>query len=92
MRYHSTPDIQLVLEGYRLTTAEIIYCLPDYPELLQTFIWQCFDLSPDFPRLHSFLNYWETHIEARLYSVSVAQAGEMGMTEARFAAGEFILH
>jgi len=59
MSYHPTPDLLLELKGYRLTTAEIIYCLPDYPELLQTFIWQSLDISPDFPRLQTFLIFWE---------------------------------
>jgi len=87
-----TPDFQLQLEGYRLTTAEIIYHLPDYPELLQIFIWQYLDLPPDFPRLQTFLNFWEKNIEGRLYNVSVAQVGGVGISKARFAAGEFILH
>ena len=42
---------ELQLRGYRLTTAEIVYRLPDHPALLQTFIWQKFDLAPEFPEL-----------------------------------------
>ena len=34
---------------YRLTTAEIIYHMPDHPDLLQSFVWQKLDLAPDFP-------------------------------------------
>ena len=37
------------LREYRLTTAEIIYRMPDHPDLLQSFIWQKLDLAPDFP-------------------------------------------
>ena len=36
---------ELQLRGYRLTTAEIIYHLPDHPALLQSFIWQDLDLA-----------------------------------------------
>lgn len=92
MRYHSTPDLLLELHGFRLTTAEILYCLPDYPELLQTFIWQNLDLSPDFPRLHAFLNYWQANIEGKLYSVKVAQAEVIHRATPRFAREEFHLH
>jgi uncharacterized protein Usg len=34
---------------YRLTTAEIIYHLPDHPDLLQSFVWQKLDRAR-FPR------------------------------------------
>ena len=33
-------DLKLQMEGYRLTTAEILYRMPDHPAILQTFIWQ----------------------------------------------------
>jgi uncharacterized protein Usg len=49
--------IALQLQGYRLTTAEILYRLPDHPHLLQSFIWQQFDLAPDFPVLRKFLDF-----------------------------------
>ena len=91
MHSHSAPDLRLELKGYRLTTAEILYCLPDYPDLLQTFIWQNLDCSPDFPRLQTFLSFWKDHLEARLFSVTVAQVGGIGVSKARFAEGEFIL-
>lgn len=44
-------NLQKQLDGYRLTTAEITYHLPDYPALLQKFIWQNLDLAPRFPEL-----------------------------------------
>ena len=65
---------ELQLRGYRLTTAEIIYRLPDHPALLQTFIWQKFDLAPNFPELQKFLEFWKTSIEGKLHSVSVKQS------------------
>lgn len=63
--------IKLQLEGYRLTTAEIIYRLPDHPALLQSFVWQHYDLQPEFPVLRRFLDYWVRHIEGKLHSVRV---------------------
>jgi uncharacterized protein Usg len=58
---------------YRLTTAEIVYRLPDQPEELQTFIWQKFDAAPDFPELSRFLEFWRKNIDGKLYSVRVGQ-------------------
>lgn len=59
------------LKDYRLTTAEILYHLPDHPVLLQTYIWQDFDLPPEFPKLHEFIQFWIDSIDAELYSVRV---------------------
>lgn len=67
-------NLSLQLRDYRLTTAEIVYHLPDHPNLLQSFVWQQFDLAPDFPVLHRFLDYWAAHIDGRLHSVKVANA------------------
>ncbi len=58
---------------YRLTTAQIIYRLPDEPETLQTFIWQKFDIAPEFPELSKFLDFWRKNIDGELHSVKVAQ-------------------
>ena len=65
---------ELQVRGYRLTTAEIIYRLPDHPALLQSFIWQKFDLAPDFPELNKFLEFWRNNIEGKLHSVNVKQS------------------
>jgi uncharacterized protein Usg len=44
-------NLELMLKGWRLTTAEILYRLPDHPALLQSFVLQELDLLPDFPAL-----------------------------------------
>ncbi len=82
-------DLTQQLKNYRLTTAEIFYRLPDYPELLQTFVWQELDLAPKFPVLGQFLNFWETNLEGRLHSVTVASSGLIKPAELRFVDGEF---
>jgi uncharacterized protein Usg len=58
---------------YRLTTAKIVYRLPDEPERLQIFVWQKFDVAPDFPELSKFLDFWRKNIEGELHSVRVGQ-------------------
>ena len=62
------------LQNYRLTTAEILYHLPDHPALLQTFIWQDLDIAPQYPVLHKFLEFWKREIEGNLHSVRVASS------------------
>jgi uncharacterized protein Usg len=62
------------LQNYRLTTAEILYHLPDHPNLLQSYIWQDLDIAPRYPVLHKFLDFWTREIEGTLHSVRVASA------------------
>jgi len=78
--------------GYKLATAEIFYHLPDYPEVLQSFIWQELDLAPRFPVLRRFLRFWEHNIDGRLHSVTVAAATSAGPREVTLARHEFRLH
>jgi uncharacterized protein Usg len=59
-------------EGFGLTTARIIYRLPDNPLLLQDYVWQEYDLFPQFPTLRKFLAFWEEQLEGPLHSVTVA--------------------
>jgi uncharacterized protein Usg len=78
--------------AYRLTTAEILYHLPDHPHVLQSFVWQQIDLAPEFPALHRFLTYWRTAIVAKLHSVTVAQAPILARSELRYASVSLQLH
>lgn len=67
-----TSSLALQLRGYRLATAEILYRLPDHPGLLQTFVWQDYDIAPRYPVLKRFLDFWTREIEGPLHSVRVA--------------------
>ncbi len=62
------------LRNYRLTTAEILYHLPDHPAVLQSYIWQELDLAPIFPRLQQFLDFWTSNLDGKLHSVRVGSA------------------
>ena len=63
--------LRLQLDDYRLTTAEILYHLPDHPALLQSYIWQDNDRAPSYPVLHRFLDFWADNLDGKLHSVSV---------------------
>jgi len=77
---------------YRLTTAEIIYHLPDHPDLLQSFVWQKFDLAPDFPELRRFLEFWSRNLDGKLHSVKVGQAHAPGWSRFRHVNASMLLH
>jgi uncharacterized protein Usg len=80
------------IEGFSLTTAEILYRLPDYPRLLQTYIWQDYDLAPRFPKLTDFLGFWHANLDGALYRIRVAHRRLIRPAEFRFVAGELRLH
>lgn len=80
------------VKGYGLTTAEILYRRPDHPWLLQTYVWQNYDLCPDFPELNEFLRFWQKSIEGALHTVTVAHARLIRPSEIRAIDGVFRLH
>lgn len=84
-------SLELALHGYRLTTAEILYRMPDHPALLQSYVWQELDIAPKFPVLNKFLHFWESRLDGKLYSVRVASRELLSPSELRHAA-EFSLH
>lgn len=85
-------DLERQLSGYRLTTAEILYHLPDHPTLLQTFIWQKLDLAPGYPELRRFLDFWTREIDGPLHSVKVGAHPLVTAGELRVRGAEFRLH
>ena len=85
-------NFERILQGYRLTTAEILYHMPDHPAVLQTFIWQELDIAPKFPVLTKFLRFWETSIDGKLHSVRVAARGLISPAELKHYGHEFTLH
>ena len=85
-------EFELALRGYSLTTAEILYHMPDHPAVLQSFIWQEFDVAPKFPALNKFLRFWHGNLEGKLHSVRVAARGLIAPSELKMAAGDFTLH
>jgi uncharacterized protein Usg len=86
------PDFRAQLAGYSLTTAEILYRLPDHPSLLQSYIWQEYDVHPRFPRLKHFLDFWTRNLEGQLYRVTVAHRKLLRPAEVKLIAGDYRMH
>ena len=79
-------------DAYGLTTAHILYGLPDHPSLLQSYIWQDYDLAPQFPELRRFLEFWQRELEGPLRSVTVAHKRLIRSGEYRAVTAELRLH
>ena len=80
----SDRDFAAQLKGFSLTTAEILYCLPDHPLLLQSYVWQDYDLHPRFPKLTAFLDFWTKNLDGRLFKVRVAHCELLSPADLRF--------
>ena len=85
-------DFGAQLAGFSLTTAEILYRLPDHPSLLQSYIWQDYDEHPRFPRLRTFLDCWSRNLDGKLFRVRVAHRKLITPAELRMVGGEFRVH
>ena len=88
----ASTDFKRQLSGYGLTTAQILYRRPDHPWLLQTYVWQEYDLCPHFPELQGFLRFWQRSLEGALHSVIVAHSRLIKPAELKALDGEFRLH
>ena len=88
----ASSDFRRQMKGYGLTTAHIFYRRPDHPWLLQSYVWQEYDLYPKFPELQRFLDFWRKSLDGMLHSVTVAHCGLIKPAEINSLDGEFRLH
>lgn len=85
-------EMELMLKGYGLTTAKILYHMPDHPHLLQTFVWQDYDLAPKFPVLFKFVEFWQETLDGPLHSIAYTHKKLIAANEWRKVDGEILLH
>jgi uncharacterized protein Usg len=85
-------DFRKQAPGYGLTTAHILYRRPDHRWLLQSYVWQNYDLFPQFPELRRFLAFWQEKLDGPLHSVRVAHCKLIKPAELNAIDGEFQLH
>ena len=80
------------LKDHRLTTAEILYHMPDHPGLLQRYVWQDYDTAPNYPVLRQFLDFWQRELDGKLHSVRVATLPVIQAPSVRNAGACLSLH
>lgn len=85
-------EMRAMLAGYSLTTAEILYRMPDHPVLLQSYVWQDYDIHPRFPKLHEFLEFWSRNLDGKLFKVVVAHRKLIKPAEIALVGTEIRLH
>ncbi len=77
-------DFEAQMTGKRLTTAEVLYYMPDHPKLLQSFLWQTLDIAPEYPRVQRFLKFWRREIDAVIHSVAISTVGVIAPAKVSF--------
>jgi uncharacterized protein Usg len=92
VRAMTLSETERMLAGHGLTIAEIFYRMPDHPAVLQTFVWQDYDIAPDFPVLFKFLDFWEAELDGPLHSVKYSHRHLIKPGEWRKVDGEFLLN
>jgi len=80
------------VEKLQMTTAEILYHMPDFPTVLQSYIWQEMDIQPEYPVLNKFLTFWQKELDGPLHSVRVASKGILSPVDLRYFDCSFSLH
>ena len=61
-------DIWPILSAV-IAVAAVIYFLPDYNSILQEFVFQQYDILPEYPKLKKFIRFWRKNIEAEIHRV-----------------------
>ena len=87
-----TKDFEKQVAGFGLTTAHILYRRPDHRWLLQSYVWQAYDLFPKFPELQRFLSFWEKSLDGPLFAVTVAHSKLIKPAELRTVDGVLQIH
>lgn len=85
-------ETELLLRGYRLILARIFYRLPDHPLILNEYIWQDYDVAPQFPKLNGFIQFWREKIDGQLHSVQFNDKLLTAPHEWRTVTGQFLIH
>ena len=76
----------------KLITAEILYQTPGRPHVIQSFLWQDYDVGPSYPQLTRFLRFWSTRFDVTLHSVNFADRDELKRPEMHYVGYSLSVH
>ena len=60
-----------IIEQWTLASVQVVYYIPNFPHIVNEFMWQTDDQRPDFPRIERFLNYWDRYIDGPIKEVYI---------------------
>lgn len=85
-------ELRRMLDGHKPTTGRILYHMPDHSRLLQTYVWQDYDIAPRFPVLGAFLDFWKEKLDGPLHSIAYSHKRLIAASEWRGIEGELAPH
>jgi uncharacterized protein Usg len=95
---HETEMKHAILVGSGASTQRLRSHHRAYPishsrlqSVLQTYVWQDYDLAPDFPEMRKFLDFWRDSLDGPLHSVRYTHQRLIGPNKWRRVEGEFKL-
>ena len=81
----------IIIKKRTIASVQVIYYLPDYENILNEFIWQTEDISPEYPRIDKFIKYWDKNIEGRIKDIFVYDHNQ-GISNLRHVNKKFIIN
>jgi len=69
----------IIIKKTSLVTLDIFYYIPDYPMLVNEFVWQTEDIVPDIPRVQRFLKFWKENNLAVINQILISHSGSSDM-------------
>ncbi len=82
-----TNEMALQLKGYGLTTAQILYRMPEPPLPAAILCLAALRHRADFPEMKNFLKFWQEKLDGPLHSVRYTHRKLISATEWRGAEG-----
>ncbi|HVI52889.1 MAG TPA: hypothetical protein VM661_16900 [Candidatus Sulfotelmatobacter sp.] len=79
-------------DGLQLTTVEILYQTPGRPHLIQSFLWQDYDIAPEYPHLTRFLHFWAQRFDVTVHSVHMTEPEELGSAMGHYVGYSLVVH
>jgi len=73
---HHLINILMMWIKRNIVLLDIYYYMPDHTNLVQEFIWQTEDTTPNLPRVHKFLGYWKENIDATIQQILISIDGK----------------
>lgn len=80
----------LIIPRIVLVTTNVLYYRPDFPSIVNSFVWQTEDKLPSLPRVAKYLDFWRREIRAVIANIEVCYTDERGSV--RRADGMWELH
>ena len=88
---HIKQGIPSLLIPNGVATVEVFYYLPDYPSLVEEFVWQTSDFHPVYPRVRRFLDFWSENVEAVIKEILLTHDRASGKKAIRVVNSTFTL-